>query len=63
MTHVVILYILMILTPTGHPIQKTYHSYNACLQAKEQWEDLARQSHEKISAKCVSEQHTEKVKR
>ncbi|HWT40739.1 MAG TPA: hypothetical protein VN081_05770 [Dongiaceae bacterium] len=61
MTHTVILYVLMILTQNGQPMQRTYHSYNDCLQAKEQWEDLARRSHESISAKCVPEQRSEKV--
>jgi hypothetical protein len=63
MTHVVIMYVLMVMMPSGNPYQHTYPSYNSCMIAKEHWVDLGRKSHQKVVATCTPEQRSEEVEK
>lgn len=61
MTHVVFLYMLMVVYPNGNVHTHTYNSFEACDQVKQQFLILKQQTGTPLKVKCVPEQFSRPV--
>ena len=61
MTHVVILYVLLVVQPSGHMTSNTYQSYGECDQVKRALVQWAKQVGQPVNATCKPKQVTEPV--
>lgn len=61
MTHVVIFYILTVLSPDGHVTMRQYPTYEMCNSMKMQLDTMAQQTHQHLATKCVPQQESRPV--